>query len=285
MRGPFDGLTTQLFNPYGYARGVRQDASNSLSNGLVFRTLFNAHDDGRLRDIVGGTIREQTRTDLSLGISTDVEVGEFLNMPNASDVIEIYNDPALSVSRFSISMWVKRTAALGTVEAVISKGRTGADHPYGIWHLNSFLGYNGFAVVSFDGAYHIADQGSVATTNQWYHIVGVHDGSNHKMYIDGVLTRTTAYAGPLVNNSRTLVLGAQYWTSLQHPFVGGMKDLRFYNRALSASEVWAIKTDGKRDLVPNTPFMPVFVPPVVGGVNLINGGLVNNGLVNAGLVR
>ena len=70
----------------------------------------------------------------------------------------------------------------------------------------------------------------------WRHVVGTHDGSTFKVYIDGVLVSSSSNAFALTTPSGNLTLGA----SLQgtDEFLSGrLHDVRLYNRAIAAEEV------------------------------------------------
>ena len=47
-------------------------------------------------------------------------------------------------------------------------------------------------------------------TGQWYHVVGTWDGSNIRIYVDGVLDNTpTARAAPIGTDTRPVYLGGR----------------------------------------------------------------------------
>ena len=89
---------------------------------------------------------------------------------------------------------------------------------------------------------------SVITANRWYHVVGVWDGTEIKLYVNGELTATTAAAGALTlpaATARAWTLGgdsspnagAQFYTQAK------LANARLYGRALSADEVRALDID------------------------------------------
>ena len=70
--------------------------------------------------------------------------------------------------------------------------------------------------------------------NTWTHVAGTYDGTNLKIYINGVLNNTTAttlnigYAG-------TFNIGG--WSGANYPFNGRLNDVRVYNHCLSPMEI------------------------------------------------
>jgi hypothetical protein len=76
---------------------------------------------------------------------------------------------------------------------------------------------------------------SALSTGVWYHVVGVADGTNVKIYLDGVLqTDTTTYDGTLKQDAtEDLTIGWNYTTELD----GKAGPSQMYNRALSVAEI------------------------------------------------
>ncbi len=71
--------------------------------------------------------------------------------------------------------------------------------------------------------------------NTWYYVVGTYDGSNMKIYVNGVLKNTKAQAGALGTNSFSAKIGTYEGTN--YNLTGRIGIVQIYNRALSADEV------------------------------------------------
>ncbi len=78
---------------------------------------------------------------------------------------------------------------------------------------------------------------SEPTLNVWHYVVGVYDGNNAYIYIDGVLQSNKSFSGTL--RSFTPIIGG-YMNNPADYLNGLIDDVRIYNRALSAAEVAAI---------------------------------------------
>ena len=87
---------------------------------------------------------------------------------------------------------------------------------------------------------------TVLTTGQWYHVAATWDGTTGKIYVNGVLDNSpgTAKASPIGTDTRPLYLGGRAGADY---FDGMIRDVRFYNRPLSATELQ--KTGRARRLV------------------------------------
>ena len=82
----------------------------------------------------------------------------------------------------------------------------------------------------------------VLSTGVWHHIVATNDGSNNKIYLNGVEVGSSDSSGQTVDVSSSIAarIGARSHTSAIYNFNGSMSELTFYNKGLSASEVKTI---------------------------------------------
>jgi len=70
---------------------------------------------------------------------------------------------------------------------------------------------------------------STQITKAWHHVVMTYDGSNIKIYVDGVLKVTTAQTGAIPTDAFDFKMGAS--------MNGKLDDMRLYGRALSQTEI------------------------------------------------
>jgi hypothetical protein len=92
------------------------------------------------------------------------------------------------------------------------------------------------AVINF----YVSDYGNRATKsfaadNQWHHVVGTYDGSNVRVYVDGVEGTPFSYSGSISNAVHSFEIGRG--ASDAYNFSGALDDVRLYNAALTYSEV------------------------------------------------
>lgn len=75
------------------------------------------------------------------------------------------------------------------------------------------------------------------TNNAWNNITVTYDGSNKKIYINGVLKITSAVTGTVTQNTTgTSIIGA-YGTGQAYFFNGKIAQTAIYNKALTADEI------------------------------------------------
>lgn len=91
---------------------------------------------------------------------------------------------------------------------------------------------------------------AILPTNAWTHLAATYDGSNLRIYVNGVEAGITPVTGPMVTSTLPLRIGGNaLWGEF---FRGVIDEVRIYNRARSASEIG-------NDM--NTPVDGVVVPP------------------------
>lgn len=123
--------------------------------------------------------------------------------------------------------------------------------------------------------------------SKWRAVVYTWDGTNSRIYVNGLQanSNTTAPDAGMVSN-------AGIWSNTHETFLGHigggdgwrLADLRYYMRALSATEVWALYDPSTRWDLYWTPGRRVFFDIAAGG-GTGTGGLVTGKLVNRGLLQ
>ena len=76
--------------------------------------------------------------------------------------------------------------------------------------------------------------GFTLSENTWNHIVGSYDGSNMRIYVNGILYSTTPQSGSILTSNANLYVGMSF---AGEEFPGSIAVARIYNRGLSTSEV------------------------------------------------
>jgi hypothetical protein len=73
---------------------------------------------------------------------------------------------------------------------------------------------------------------SVLNTNQWYHVVGVYDGTNSTLYLNAAVDKTGAYNGGIFNSTGDVEIGSRNGGSVL--YTGDIDEFRISNIARSA---------------------------------------------------
>jgi hypothetical protein len=164
--------------------------------------------------------------------------GNALKFDGTADYVIVNDSPSIDTTdAITVSAWVKRDI-LGIRHDVIAKHTL--SYPYNGFHL-VFAPSNGVEwALTVNGSYKQCGGGNV-TSPEWHMLAGTYNGSEMKLYIDGILTKTTAASGKISLNSNKLYIGrAAAGFESGYFFDGTIDDVRIYNRALSADEIQAI---------------------------------------------
>ena len=82
------------------------------------------------------------------------------------------------------------------------------------------------------------------STGVWYHLAGVYDSTAHSetLYLNGVSVASFDATGlaPQSSSGHKPGIGVELGAVTSHYTNGTIDDVRIYNRALSASEVWRL---------------------------------------------
>lgn len=174
-----------------------------------------------------GTPAWETTARINGGIYFDS--GDYLSVPEATLLDGSTN--------FSVATWVRFNSDDGS-NHILVKTHSGA--PWDSWVLD-FSATKKFQFQVRNNAGTLF--GPTASTlplvpDTWYHLVGVKEGANVRLYINGVFdNEITNFTGTVYNSDSEMQMGgsASQWA-------GNMDDVRFYNRALSADDIKLLYT-------------------------------------------
>ncbi len=164
---------------------------------------------------------------------TTGKIGNALSFDGVDDYVDCGNGKSLSgMSALTIETWVKPNEFPPSLnKRILEKGYT--------YYLVDTTAKKAQLLLYTTGGYdYVTADSPLLDTAKWYHIVGVYDGTNIMIYIDGikVATKTHIYGGlPVATNSSPLILGSV--NGISNYFNGLIDEVRIYNRALSADEI------------------------------------------------
>ncbi|MFA4930881.1 MAG: LamG domain-containing protein [Patescibacteria group bacterium] len=107
---------------------------------------------------------------------------------------------------------------------------------------------NRFSFMTYDGDYQCAYSGFQPELNKWYHVVGIYNGSNLYIYIDGQLSGGPVAQGAIISNSYNFDIGSYSLSpyTAVYAFNGSIDEVRLSNTARSAEEIRQVYEIGKR---------------------------------------
>jgi hypothetical protein len=167
-------------------------------------------------------------------------IGRFGNAlhTEGSGYAQVAHDDAISFGdEFSVELWFRRDGATTDFEVLAHKGDP---FNYGVALYTDFL------IFGFDGASGGEYFAQVAgfTDGTWHHVVGVYDGADVLLYVDGTLEASVATGGETPStNTDDLFIGS--YAGIISGLIGEVDQLRLYSDALSTSEVIDLFDDGE----------------------------------------
>jgi hypothetical protein len=141
--------------------------------------------------------------------------------------------------RFTVEAWVNWTS-IGTgssdrYRCIINHGTTNNADQFFMYARNPSSGgddpYYAFGYYTGSASNNATNPGIAADAGTWVHVAGVYDGTEWRIYRNGVLGGTTPKDGTPVNSSADWIIGA--WGTSRY-FLGTMDEIRFSNRVRSA---------------------------------------------------
>lgn len=223
--------------------------TSAPTNGLVLHLPFNGNANdasgNNFNGTASGSVTYAARgTGQSLNVAANT--GQYITVPN--------NTTLQNLSNMTLSAWVKPTAfnlaCYTEREMVIGKGKDVSATAFamsitrntqaGCGNASSFTTYK----MSFEMNGNSIFSDTYSVDNQWRHVICTYDGTNQKIYMNGVLVQQQNVG--VVNTSNTIPLYINYATwgggasNSNGRFGGGIDDIRIYNRALTDGEVLQI---------------------------------------------
>jgi hypothetical protein len=175
--------------------------------------------------------------------------GKALDFDGTDDFIALGNPSALNiVGQVTLSAWVNfnsfptsNNCGGGFYCGVIfEKGYDGSVEGYSLRY--SSQGGSRLEMLSYSGVTTNNTFASITfPVNTWHHVVGLHNGTQWKIYVDGVNVATTADNDGALSSTANASIGGAYISGTPSRFFPGkIDDVRVYNRALSDAEILAL---------------------------------------------
>ena len=167
------------------------------------------------------------------------------------DYVQIPDSPELRFSGtqpFSVALWFKRLVDMPNHEFLLVKGFDGDPENcnYALYILDDDEAIR-WMWENNSGTNYILNSGVSTSVGQWYHTVGVWDGTEQIIYVNGVKANSTVPAGaPSSGNNNPIIIGKILagTSPAMYDFNGIIDDVRIYDRALSAEEIKLLYYNG-----------------------------------------
>lgn len=152
--------------------------------------------------------------------------------------LEIQNSSDFNDSTYTVAFWARFDNINSTHQTLVSKWQVGVKQQFtvqlvdtnkiGFWTGNGTTGTSGALISTL-----------TPSSNTWYHITAVANGTNRRLYINGTANKYTGTGTSTGNGSIELTIGSKKNSGGTYFefFDGQLDDIRYYKRALSDAEV------------------------------------------------
>lgn len=153
-----------------------------------------------------------------------------LSVNGTSAYVQVANSSSLNITgAITVEAWIKPNS-IGAYQHVASRETFGAAGTGGGYELTvNNLGKLRFDVFHSHNTYTPVIGNTVLTAGQWYHVAGVFDGSQMRLYVNGVLDATVSNSNGPASGTSSLKLGRN---SGGNYFNGLIDEVRISNTAL-----------------------------------------------------
>jgi hypothetical protein len=221
---------TTIYMYYGNKAASNQANPTGVWDSNYQAVWHNKETSGNRTD---STSNAYTLTDNG-GVSNYEKIANASNYVSASSQrlsIADASAPNLDITgSITIESWVYLTSTAATQMLVSKDGSAGQQGYLLRYNLNGRFNF----ILSDDGTAQTAvNGGTTVTTGAWYHVVGVYDGTDMKIYVNGASDATpVSYSSGIFDNNNATLLGAR--ATLSQPLDGALDESRISNTARSA---------------------------------------------------
>ncbi|GAB4487939.1 MAG: hypothetical protein OHK0019_03590 [Saprospiraceae bacterium] len=247
------GIGNNPIDAGGYFKGSLDDiqiynrALNSTEVAALYEvqnTAPNYTDDLVANYTFSGNANDATpfsnhaiATGAQLGNDRFNKANQAYNFNGTSDKVEASNSPQLNSDYTTVAFWIKVKELPASGEHFLLS--------FGGWQerWKISLPSHGKPVWTTNNTSGISDMdsgdGNTLVPGEWKHVVFTHDGTNDKIYMNGVPVAMKAVTGTL--NDATYPLGIGYNPiDVGNYFNGSIDEVRIYKKALNDAEVAAL---------------------------------------------
>lgn len=231
---------------------INMPDTNRLTSGLVGYWTMDGQDTNwgtNTTNDRSGNSNTGTMTNMATTTSPVPGVaGQGMYFDGINDLINVDQvDLYDNIPTISVSLWFKinqLSSVKGENQVLIRKRHSSTPFSSWIMRLSSSNDKLGFVVINSSATTVTEESDSALETRRWYHAVGVYDGSNMTLYMDGIVASSpSSQTGTIYNSNSTLFIGATDVSLLRTN--GTIDEVRVYNRVLSQAEITELYNMGR----------------------------------------
>jgi hypothetical protein len=172
------------------------------------------------------------------------KVGQGFSLDGVDDYVDVVDATNLKPDQLTVDAWIQGSVLPSIHYFIVAKSGSSGEFGYELGITGETdkhaAGLARFSVLTGDGQ-PFGD--AVGLTNildgEFHHIAGTYDGSDVKVYVDGVLEGSDSFSSPIVYTTDSLRIGVRQHI-FGNVFNGLIDEVEIFNRALSEVEIQAI---------------------------------------------
>ena len=234
-----------------YLDGVDQTTTNvgTFPSSLSFtglKTIIGAYHS--VNQVFQGKMDQLSVFDYALSQDQVTQLGAegyAFNFNGSTQAIDCGAGSRFDIDQITISGWAKLDSSI--TSTLVIAGIRNANQGSICYHLQNQGTSSKFRFVirQEDDTYVDAIADDIHQYNTWYHVVGVADGSNVKLYVNGELqTNVNSYDGTIESPNQNFNIGRQPSNPLYY-WDGELSNISVFNTGLTGTQVTTLYNSGK----------------------------------------
>lgn len=194
-------------------------------------TLVDSSGNGR-----DGTYVVAPTLGVAGALTGDADTAADFQGPTTGGHATVTTGTWMDAAAITVEAWIKydSTTANGYIA---DRDNNGSARDWRLF-INNTTGRLDFTVWNSGGTAYTLNPTTALTINTTYHVVGTFDGTNIKLYVDGVQIGTAACTGNVRTTAQKICIGS-FNESTSNRFNGVLDEVAYYGTALSAARVLA----------------------------------------------
>lgn len=193
---------------------------------------------------------------------------------NTANRVEVADNALLRQPNITITAWVKVNTASGSIQTFVDKPLSPCTADS--WHFGTENSNFSAWLFRTTGCGDLVQATSPLAINTWAYVAMTADASNQqlKLYINGSLVSTQAYAGTISYDNNAMYIGVSLENNANnYPLNGAIDELKIYSTILTAAQI-------EKEYSPVTP-APVAQYNFNGNVNDISGNNLHGTIIGS----
>lgn len=247
---PFSGLVGEASNLQFWNINLSLTEVETLYNyGSPIKTLANIPQSSNLKawyKLDASEVYNNTTTEWSVDNNQNPSAyPSSLNFNGSSNYIDCGTGSRFYINQITISAWVNLSSGLTSTQIIAGIRNTTVGGSSICYQLqNQASGKFRFVIRQSNGTYVDSVANDVHQYNTWYHVLGVADGSNIKLYVNGNLqTIVSSYDGTIYSPNENFNIGRQSSPS-NYYFDGKLSNVSVFNTGLTSAQVTELYNNG-----------------------------------------